>query len=268
MRTEHYAIHTTTNNTALLRDLTIELEKAHAACEQLAPTVAATFGDPAGKVAPMAAYVFAFRNEFQDHIKATTGPRAETYLKIQKGGYALDDTFVTYFHGDGQTLSVCRHEALHQYIDVHFRQRPPAFMEEGLATLFERGLVGGTIWSPAMDNNRRTRLIEAARVKRLWPLSRLMNMNAGHVIGGGGAQIDTFYAQAWALAFFLVSSPQYQDGFQQLLSDYATGQVRATSHLEALLTATGVTEDELSSDYADFVHELVSPAASSTQGQP
>src|SRR5690606_29601981 len=103
--------------------------------------------------------------------------------------------------------------------------RPPAFLEEGLATLFEAGFEGGALARPRNNGSRHVRLVEAARRKRLWPLRSLLTMHAGDVIGTDHRSVNTFYAQAWALGRMLVESEAYRPGLAKMLAAYAAGEV-------------------------------------------
>ena len=44
---------------------------------------------------------------------------------------------MAYFIGDLGTYSVAAHEGLHQFLARHFKSRPPPFLEEGMACMFE-----------------------------------------------------------------------------------------------------------------------------------
>ncbi|MEL7237385.1 MAG: hypothetical protein AAGK78_00875 [Planctomycetota bacterium] len=257
VRTEHYALHTTVTDTEFQAKLAKTMEATHKLFEKLAPID----GESAStEDEPFVAYIFQRRDDFDAHTNATAGPAASTLLQIQYGGYALNDTFVTFRHGTAYTLSVCRHEGWHQYVDVHFKQRPPPFLEEGLATLFERGFEQDNLRFPRRDGKRHLHLVEAAKRKRLWSLGQILEMNAGHVIGGGGRQIDTFYAQAWALARMLVSDPKYSDRLENLLSVYARGEAVGRSRTDMFFNTLGVSREELADDYAAYVKEMTGVA--------
>ncbi len=152
-------------------------------------------------------------------------------------------------------LSVCRHEGWHQYVATQFKQRPPAFLEEGLATLFEWGFDENDISRPRGSMTRMVKLREAVRRQRAWSLARLLTMNAGHVVGTDGPQIETFYAQAWGFARFLVESDEYRKGLRDLLAAYAAGEVRLPPQL-AMQTYLGVPFEQISSDYEAYVRRL------------
>ena len=86
---------------------------------------------------PMECYVFAQRGEWAKFTKDRTGADAAVYLQINRGGYTVRDWYVAYFIGDMGTYSVAAHEGWHQFIARHFKSRPPPFLEEGLACMFE-----------------------------------------------------------------------------------------------------------------------------------
>lgn len=253
LQTAHYDLHTTLPDRQLNDDLAKTMERSYALYRQLTPV-------PVGELAEgaddrLAGFVFHLRREWEEHTRETTGPQAELYLQIGRGGYAHGDSFATFYYGGPQMLSVCRHEGWHQYVATQFKQRPPAFLEEGLATLFEWGFDQNDISKPRGSMTRMIKLREAVRRQRAWSLARLLTMNAGHVVGTDAPQIDTFYAQAWGFARFLVEDDEYRLGLRKLLAAYAAGEVRLPPPL-AMQQYFGVPFEKISSDYEAYVRRL------------
>lgn len=255
IETEHYILHTTIVENGFLEELTRTMEDSYALYVSLAPL--------SRSPAKLNAFVYAYRDEWAEYTQATAGPLAPVYLQIQRGGYAHEDIFATFYHGRPQTLAVCRHEGWHQYVATGFERRLPPFLEEGIATLFEAGFEQGDFADPMPNGVRQLRLIEAVRQRRAWPLRTLLAMHSGDVIGSDGAQIDTFYAQAWALARFLLQSDRYRDGFLRMLAGYADGSVGSRSPTAAMEHFLDAPFESIERDYQKFVLRLtgLDPAA-------
>ena len=225
------------------------MEASHAVYEQLAG--GAGRGDDR-----LDGYVFADRDGWADYTRRTAGDVAAVYLLIGRGGYAHERAFATFYFGGPQTLETCRHEGFHQYVAATFRRRPPPFLEEGLATLFEAGFDGDDASQPRMNGLRHREFVAAFRGGRLLPLAELLTLNAGHVAGADGAAIDAFYAQAWALARFLMTDPSYRDGLRTLLRGYAEDAAGDAADDERLRRAFGVSPDRLADDFAAYERDL------------
>ena len=256
VRTEHYDLHTTLSDAVLLDAMADTMERTHKLYEKLAPLPERAEERAGGSDERMEAFIFALRDEWVDHTRETTGRQSRIYLQISRGGYAHDKSFATFYHGGPQTLSVCRHEGWHQYVANGFIRRPPAVLEEGIATLFEGGFDGEDLSRPRMNAGRLSKLREAVRRQRAWPLAKLLTMDAGDVVGTDGRTIDTFYAQAWALARFLVSDDDLRPGFRDLLAAYAAGQAAGPTS-RVFETYLKVSFDDLSRRYEAYVRDLV-----------
>lgn len=248
IETPHYALHTTIEDETFLEELVVTMEESYSLYTALAP-----LSRNAGK---LKAYVYAYRDEWAEYTQLTAGPLAPVYLQIQRGGYAHEEIFATFYHGRPQTLAVCRHEGWHQYVATGFERRLAPFIEEGIATLFEAGFEDGDLASPNPNGTRQLRLIEAVRQRRAWPLRTLLQMHSGDVIGSDGAQIDTFYAQAWALARFLVESDRYRPGFLRMVAAHADGSLGGRSPTAAMEHYLGAPFERIEQDYQRFVLRL------------
>lgn len=246
--TEHYALHTTIDEPDFLAELAQTMESTHRLYAKLAP--------PASGPRRHDGYVYAYRDEWAEYTQTTAGPSAPVYLQIHRGGYAHEDVFATFFHGRPQTLAVCRHEGWHQYVADGFERRLPPFIEEGVATLFEAGFEGDNLAKPEANGARQLRLMEAVRQRRAWPLRTLLGMHAGDVIGKGASPIDTFYAQAWALARFLLESDRYHQGFRNLMAAYADGTAGSLTPVAALEHYLDAPFEQIEHDYQRYVRQL------------
>jgi hypothetical protein len=263
--TRNYELRTTVREGDRRAEMVREMEDAIQLYHRLAPagppprtpTLASMISD---RESPerAEAFIFAYRDEWAEHTRKTQGSRAALYLNIARGGYASGDSFATFFAGGWpQLYRTMRHEGFHQWIATRFRTRPPPFLEEGLATLFEVGFDTNQLDRPRPAANRLKQLRTAVRRQRLWPLRQLLTMHAGHVVGANdGRQVETFYAQAWAFARFLVEHEEHGPRVADLLAAYADGSAPRNPWV-ALEQTFGVDITTLQRQYENYVFDLV-----------
>jgi hypothetical protein len=172
------------------------------------------------------AYFLSNRAEWQHFIIHHTGDVAPIYLQITRGGFSRDDYLAFRYLGSQDTLVVAAHEMLHAFFANHFRQRPPAFLEEGLATTLESAHIDGAVVRFRLDSNpnRLAKLRSAYENDRLIPLSQMLSSDAGQFLASVD-EVDVFYSQAWAFVRMLRSDPQRSRQLDRLLSDAAVGEM-------------------------------------------
>lgn len=235
LRSTHYVTYSTVSDPELRLKLAVLMESAHEQYRALAP------GVPDNNE-PMTCFVFGRRKQWEDFTRANTGKDASIYLQISRGGYTIRDWYVSYDIGPTATLSVAAHEGWHQYVARNFRGRLPPFLEEGIATLFERvrwDSAGGQPlprWNLTSNPNRAQALRSASEKRNLFPLEQLIRLHAGMVVGKSGGRIEAFYAQSWAFARFMweAEGGKYRPAFQKLLTDVAMGTVVDPSRSHAV----------------------------------
>lgn len=222
VRSPHYVIHTTIDDPEVVDALGQVMEGAFQQYRRIAPDAPATDR-------PMDCYLFQYRNEWAAFTERHTGVDAPIYLQINRGGYTFGDRYVAFFIGDIQTYSVAAHEGWHQYVARHFKHRPPPFLEEGLACLFEQVRWEGNLprWDLTSNANRIRGLRNASASRTLMPLRQLVSMHAGQVVNGTSFQVEAFYAQNWAFARFLwdAEGGRYRPALQRMLADAAAGRL-------------------------------------------
>lgn len=220
IRSPHYIIHTTIDDQEVVEALGQVMEGVLEQYRRIAPDAPAT-------TQPLECYLFQYRNEWAAFTERHTGIDAPIYLQINRGGYTIGDRYVAFFIGDIQTYSVAAHEGWHQYVARHFKHRPPPFLEEGLACLFEQVKWEQNLprWDLTSNPNRIRGLRNAAESRSLLPLRQLASMHAGQVVNGTSAEVEGFYAQNWAFARFLwdAEGGRYRPALQRMLADAAAG---------------------------------------------
>lgn len=179
---------------------------------------------------PLDCFIFSRREQWAQFTAQHTGQDAAIYLKIDRGGYTVNDWFVAFWIGDRGTFSVAAHEGLHQFVARNYASRLPPALEEGFACMFENIEWNGRLprWDFRGSTARQWALRRAtdSRIMNLWSLPDLLRLHAGDVIALPRERIETFYAENWALAMFLWEgeNQRYRPALQQLLADTAAGK--------------------------------------------
>jgi hypothetical protein len=223
VRSQHYEIYSTIQDRPdMLNRLAQLMEGAFGMYRTLAPTVTPTNH-------PMRCYMFNTRVQWMDFTRLHTGLDSSVYLKISRGGYTIHDWYVAYYIGETSTYSVAAHEGWHQFVARHFRGRLPPFLEEGLACMFEDVQWDNDLprFNLSLNPDRETSLRRASDANALFPLSELITLHAGQVVGKSGIRIEAFYSQCWAFARYLWEGEngKYRPALQKLLADAAAGTI-------------------------------------------
>jgi hypothetical protein len=222
IHTDHYDIYTTIAAPDVRRHIADVMEGALGEYQRIAPGVPLKGG-------PLQCYVFRNREEWSDFTRRHTGVDAYIYLKINRGGYTVRDWYVSYFVGEGATLSVAAHEGWHQFCSRNFKGRLPPFLEEGIATMFEDLEFENDLprWNLTMNRSRLQSLRRAVEGDYIFPLGELVQKHAGNVVAESGNRIDAFYAGSWAFATFLWAADdgKYRPALRRMMSDVADGTV-------------------------------------------
>ncbi|HEY2585101.1 MAG TPA: hypothetical protein VGI81_04990 [Tepidisphaeraceae bacterium] len=225
----HYTIYSTIPDPLSLQRVADVMEGALAEYRTLAPDVPLT-------KRPMECYLFDTRQQWAAFTKAHTGEDAAIYLRVNRGGYTVGDWYVAYWIGDIATYSVAAHEGWHQFVARHLKGRLPPFLEEGLACLCEQVQWQGELprWDLAVNGARLGSLRSAAAGHQLYPLSQLVRMHAGQVVGKPNAKIEAFYAESWAYARFLhdAEGGRYRPALRRMLADAGRGALFADTSRE------------------------------------
>lgn len=223
VRSEHYEIYSTIQDRPeMLNRLAQLMEGAYVMYRTVAPMVAPTDHR-------MRCYMFDNRVQWMDFTRKHTGLDSNVYLQISRGGYTIHDWYVAYYIGDVDTYSVAAHEGWHQFVARHFRGRLPPFLEEGLACMFE-----GVEWTNdlprfnlSLNPERALSLRRVVDAGELFPLSKLITLHAGNIVGLPGIRIEAFYSQNWAFARYLWdgNNGQNRPALERLLADTAAGTI-------------------------------------------
>jgi len=269
VRSPHYEIYSTIQDRPeMLSRLAQLMEGAFGMYRTVAPMVVPTDY-------PMRCYMFNNKVQWMDFTRQHTGMDANVYLQINRGGYTIHDWYVAYYIGDVDTYSVASHEGWHQFVARHFKGRLPPFLEEGLACMFEH-----VEWTNddlprfnlSLNPERALSLRRVVDANELFPLSKLITLHAGNIIGLPGIRIEAFYSQNWAFARYLWDGDggKNRPALERLLADTAagtiydpTGSLRRAylgwnpAGVQPLLEHyLGQNLDAIDADYQLFIHKV------------
>jgi len=279
LQTTHYNIYTTIDDPVILGRIAQIMEGSFGAYEMLAEGVTPT-------KSPMDCYIFAKRSQWAEFTRQHTGSQAQAYLQINRGGYTRGDWYVSYYIGESSTLSVAAHEGWHQFSFRNFRANLPPFLEEGLATMFEGVKLKNGVprYNLSINQNRAIALGYAINSNTTWNLEEVMGMHAGMILDRPGDKINSFYAQAWALARFLWDGDNgaHRAALRQMILDAADGVIYDPNGLHRnklrgwnSAGVKGMLENYLQMDFADintaylqFMHHIVNDELPSESDEP
>lgn len=218
--TDHYVIYSTVKRPELSAALPGFMEAALANYCQLT-------GLPMPpRTKPMPLYMLSDRQQWAHLTRQIVKSRLDIYLSIDAGGYCYRGTCVFWDIGGPNTFSLASHEGLHQFLDQALKNQLPPWLEEGLAACAEGLDISRqkVVFRPDRNLARVATLREAMIAGRWRPIEQLIQMDAGQAVSDRrpGAALE-YYAQLWALAVHLRSTPQGRQSIERLISDAAAG---------------------------------------------
>jgi len=221
LTTAHYEIFTTLLEPSMLRQIAGLIESAYKAYNLQLP-------EPVETRARFTIYLFADRRQWEDFTNNFTGEQAAIFRRIKAGAYYHNGACVAYDIGSERTFSVLAHEGWHQFSDRHFKFRPPSWLDEGIAMLFEtQAAVDGTFdFEPAENAYRLDALKKTLSKNKMLPLRDLIATTPGDVLATDQTEtVLAFYSQSYALVRFLRESDggKRMDAYHRLLADGLRG---------------------------------------------
>ncbi len=211
LTTAHYEIFTTLLEPSMLRRSPGLIESAYKAYNLQLP-------EPVETRALFTIYLFADRRQWEDFTNNFAGDQAAIFRRIKAGAYCHNGVCVAYDIGIERTFSVLAHEGWHQFSDRHFKFRPPSWLDEGIAMLFEAHTTAdGTFdFEPAQNAYRLNTLKKTLSKNKMLPLRDLIATTPGDVLATDQTEtVLAFYSQSYALVRFLQES-----GGGKRLGDY------------------------------------------------
>lgn len=201
---------------------------------------------------PLQTYVLASRSQWDALTRQLLRDQARPYLRIERGGYAVNGMGIFYDLGPRDTFVMAAHEGWHQHIQTAFADPLPVWLDEGIACYLE-----GFRWResepdvpeflPWLNPQRFDQLRSVAASGTLIPLADLVNNRPQDLLDTdrGGADALNYYAQCWALVHFFMESDagSRRPGLERLLRDAQSGRfaeniAAASGEREAALLRT------------------------------
>lgn len=178
---------------------------------------------------PMSLYLFRTREQYLRHIQGHGINAANTggifFIRENIRGLA------TWVHGQprSRTLSVLQHEGFHQFAFDRFESRLPVWANEGLAQLFEDGVLVGKRMVFGLGNARRIeRVKRAIKSGAAIDFDKMLNMSDKQwrsAVIAGGERSALLYDQAWSMAYYMVSTRKKRsDAFAKYLKLLGKGR--------------------------------------------
>lgn len=207
--TKHYDIYTTLLEPLMLYQVPAFMEAAHRAYQQ-------QLSKPIDVQNRSTVYLFENRQQWELFTKEFAGNNYQMYLKITKGAYYLNGACISYNIGRKTTFSVLAHEGWHQFNSRHFTYRLPSWLDEGIATLFEKYKYenGNFTFEPARNGGRLGSLKQSIISGKMLRLKNLIALNPGQVVHDSDAT-TAFYGQSYGLVRFL-----REEGYGKRLNKY------------------------------------------------
>lgn len=226
LSTPSIELHTTVRDRRLLHRLPPFLELAHAhRVNALTPLIRPN--------EPLKTFVLSSRLEWEAMTRSLLRDNARAYLRIERGGYAINGMGIFYDLGPRDTFIMAAHEGWHQFVQVAFTDPLPVWLDEGIACYLEgfRWIDGESDtpeFLPWLNQQRFDQLRSAAASGTLLSLSDLVHNRPQDLLDTdrGGAAALTYYAQCWALTHFFMESDGgvRRAGLQRLLRDAQAGR--------------------------------------------
>jgi hypothetical protein len=235
--TSHYKIHTTMTDALILRQLPSFLESLHSAymAEARVNFVSET---------PNTLYLFETRQQWEQFGELFTAGLWPVYKKIAKGAYYFNGACVTYNIGRTDTFAIIAHEGWHQFSHRHFKYRPPAWLDEGMAMQFEAfSRMRGRYKFVSSENTMRLHGLRRAFEQGHRPsLFSLLAENPAVVIDSSqedaSEKITAYYSKVYALIRFLdeYGGGIYKPKKQAMIAALQNGTWRVDAQTSKLLT--------------------------------
>jgi tetratricopeptide (TPR) repeat protein len=243
--TEHYEIRTNKSEVCL-KALGTALEDAYQAYGKF-------FGrtPPAGK--KMKVFAFAKFDDYAAYCR-----KLGQTERLNATGFAPSEpeTLCGYdkFSDDASFMRTIVHEGCHLFYQLAFpNSRPPSWVAEGMATNFEGFTLedGHPKWS-FVSRERSGEAKEAVRRHALPSIADFLKSDAGELIARDPQRALAFYAEAWAVFYFMSHTldRRYREGFATFLQRTSQGGKAD------LKDALGPAFDTLEADFSEFIRGM------------
>lgn len=140
-----------------------------------------------------------------------------------------------------EALSTLFHEYAHHFMFQMSAEAYPSWFVEGFAEYYSTVVLEPEKIEVGREDRGRMLMFTQLGSNEWAPLADVLKWRISR---SGRARIFDYYAQAWALTHYLMSSPERQ----RMLSQYLNAVIRGADSITAMQAATGRTPVELQSD--------------------
>jgi tetratricopeptide (TPR) repeat protein len=189
--------------------------------------------------------VIGFRSE-KDYEEYRFRPAADAYyVSDGRGDYIVMAAL------QAKEFGTAAHEYVH-YV-LHARGlKLPAWLSEGLAEFFSTLRLSEGGYELGGDLAAHT---QALRRNTWFPLAELLDFTNGSPMPNARKGLKIFYAESWALADMLITSPQYAAHFRELIAEFSAG----SNAMQAFQKIYKKSLDEVAKSLEDWVARPRSP---------
>jgi len=217
-RSAHYVIKTN-HSKRFARKLAVAIEQAYTLYEKL-------FGGKPKGTQPMRLLAFRTYEDYRSYCEKTGN-----LAQLNATGFSPSEprTACGYdkLKDERSLMQTMLHEGAHLFYQLSFAGDPDSWLAEGMATYFEGFKLrsSGQVEFHHKPRMRRTLFRQAMSRDEHIPLKDFFGADAGKLINSNAKQALIFYAQAWALHYFLrtTPNPRYRQGFQRYWVGVARG---------------------------------------------
>jgi len=241
-RTAHYVIKTNLSK-RFARKLAVAIEQAYVLYQQV-------FGGKPKGTEPMRLMAFRTYEDYRSYCEKTGN-----LAQLNATGFSPSEprTACGYdkLKDERSLLQTMLHEGAHLFYQLSFGGQPESWLAEGMATYFEGFKQRGKdrIEFHHKPRMRRTLFRQALSQGQHIPLKDFFGADAGKLINSNAKRALVFYAQAWALHYFLrtTPNPHYRVGFKRYWVLVARG------NKPNLLKVLSIPVEQLERDFLAFI---------------
>jgi hypothetical protein len=229
INTKHYELHTDLDN-PLAYEMARRMDVMYEEYEKRMSEF-----KPAKDAPPLLAYLFTHES---DYLSLTKAAGRNTGGMFVSGPHPL---LAAFLEGQGRDAlrRTIQHEAFHQFAYFTISKNLPAWLNEGLAQLFEEGIwTGRTFWLGQVPPRRLRQLRADAKTHALVEFNKFLAVSPEEWINNLNSNAErgaVYYNQAWAMVYFLTEGGRadYHKKFVDYLMKLHNGEDADAAFKEA-----------------------------------
>ncbi len=226
LRTTHWDICTTILIPRLHERLPQALEAALATMRSTLDSDDLSLPDPRER---MTTCLMSDRRQWSNLATVLHPEHAAAMQGLSRGGFTAKGVALLYDIDHRahcrDTIALALHEGWHQFAQTALRKPLPPWLDEGLATVMEgyRLRIDGIEIDHAANRQRSRRAWWMLRRGRMRPLAEFVADDPHAAMARGRSALLDYYAQAWAVTRYLLSTDEGLAAIRGILADAAAG---------------------------------------------